>query len=233
MPVDQPDLSATLRRWAALAEPLIETRPVDLGAWQRLVAAMDRDADRAALRLDGLLAASECLFPGLTDPLRRDHLNLADHRWLRRDREESYSDWLAWILGQQSDFRKILSVFNLLPVETDGPWKIERERPIREGRTDILIRHQSLGTLLVEVKTASLPMEEQLQKYRSFLKRERSVIGFVLLAPTRPRYCDPRPHFLFLVSRVFRSSGLGSRLVTGQTDVSGCYEFGLLRRSGA
>jgi hypothetical protein len=103
--MNRSELSAVLRRWSVLCDRLIQPHAVELEPWLRLVAALDRDAARAARRLDGLLTASGELFPGLGDPLRRD-LNVSDHRWLRDDREESYSDWLAWIIRQQGDFQK-------------------------------------------------------------------------------------------------------------------------------
>jgi hypothetical protein len=182
MPMNRSELSAVLRRWSVFSDRLIQPRAVELESWRRLVAALDRDSVQAASRLKELLAASDTLFPGLGDPLGKSNLNPTDHRWLRRDREESYSDWLAWILQRQTDFRKILSLFNLRAVEGSDRWTIDRESPITRGRPDILIRHQTLGTLLVEVKTGSAPSDEQLNRYREFLN-ERRAIGLVLLAP--------------------------------------------------
>jgi hypothetical protein len=122
-----------------------------------MVAALDRDAERAMRELNGLLAVSGELFPGPGDPLNSD-LDLTAHRWLRGDREESYSDWLALILGQQADFRKILNMFSPETIGSGGHRLITREDCIPEGRTDILIRHETIGTLLVEVKTGKFPV---------------------------------------------------------------------------
>jgi hypothetical protein len=122
-----------------------------------MVAALDRDAERATRELNGLLAVSGELFRGLGDPINSDP-DLTAHRWLRGDREESYSDWLALILGQQADFRKILNMFSPETIGSGGHRLITREDCIPEGRTDILIQHETIGTLLVEVKTGKFPV---------------------------------------------------------------------------
>jgi hypothetical protein len=83
------------------------------------------------------------------------------NRWLRYDREEAYSDWLAWVL-QQLNSREIVK---LLRVE-DGPtarfccqhgFRVEREQCIPGGRLDLVLEFgQREGALIiVEVKTTS------------------------------------------------------------------------------
>lgn len=42
-----------------------------------------------------------------TDPLLCD---LGLHRWLAKDREEAYSDWLAWVLEQLGDTDAVFRV---------------------------------------------------------------------------------------------------------------------------
>jgi hypothetical protein len=65
--------------------------------------------DEAQEHLRKALDNSNAALAPLGEPLR---LNLGKHRWLSADREESYSDWLAWIL-QGMSIIEILRLFAL------------------------------------------------------------------------------------------------------------------------
>lgn len=152
-----------------------------------MVAAAERDAMAASQRLGDLLEQSgRTLFPGIGDPLSTK-LNLCSHRWLGKDREESYSDWLAWILERQEDPLRILPLFGLeAHSDSDELWTVDREVVTPFGRLDLLIRGRRLGELCVEVKTESVPGEDQLERYLKWLARASPRLGLVLLAVDHP-----------------------------------------------
>jgi hypothetical protein len=152
-----------------------------------MVEAAEKDATSAAQRLGGLIEqSSRFFFPGVGDPLSAS-LEIGSHRWLAGDREEVYSDWLAWIIGRQDDPARMLSLFGL-----DGrpglneQWAVEREVVTPYGRLDLLLRHEQAGVLCVEVKTESVPGDDQLERYLDWLAGQRSSLGLVLLARDPP-----------------------------------------------
>lgn len=185
MQADSADLVEAFRRWSGLRDAIRRHDSVDasVAGWRRICAALEREAEQAGNRLKQRLCQSDDLLRGIGDPLHSE-LGLAGHRWLRRDREESYSDWLAWILGHQSDTRKVFALFGHNLDAGPGVLQIERETPIQDGRTDILIRCSS-GITLIEVKTASEPSAEQLERYHRVLtQRDARPVNTVLIAPS-------------------------------------------------
>jgi hypothetical protein len=105
-----------------------------------------------------------------TDPLLCD---LGLHRCLAKDREESYSDWLAWVLEQLGDAEAVLRVLGVRKQEyqslCSGSYEIEREAFVKEGapdcegRIDLLIHFGDPEQALigVEVKTWDESYEKQ------------------------------------------------------------------------
>src|SRR5689334_2146074 len=95
--IDYRHLADILLRWQEL-----QRRRADVPRKEFLWSAADRLRESAG-KLDEYakkhfkeaLAKSDYHLTPLRDPLA---LNLGEHRWLSEDREESYSDWLAWIL---------------------------------------------------------------------------------------------------------------------------------------
>jgi hypothetical protein len=118
--------------------------------------------------LQDALARSDVELSPLAEPLK---LNLGEHRWLSADREESYSDWLAWILQGISDSTEILRLFALSDDangELPGPvGKIRREVWSEHGRTDIEVPIGKRALLLIEVKVQNTGSElpSQLERY--------------------------------------------------------------------
>jgi hypothetical protein len=182
-------LSSVLGTWAKLAETLLQepNAEVPLDPLRRMVTAAERDAIAASQRLGDLLEQSgRTLFPGVGDPLSTQ-LEVSTHRWLAGDREESYSDWLAWILERQDDPSRMLLLFGLdAPCGPNEPWTISREVVTAFGRLDLLIRNRRLGVFCVEVKTESVPGENQLEGYLEWLARAGPQLGLVLLAVDHP-----------------------------------------------
>jgi len=178
--------TATLRRWAALGQ-FVRTHPpaVDWTPASEMISAAGRDAAASQDVLDDLLASSGRQWFPLGDPLDGD-LDFGVHRWLRDSREESWSDWLAWILKRDADSRKVLKLFGVRPkVMPSGCCEIEREFSTQNGRPDLVL-HFGDATLVVEVKTASEPGDDQLGRYDAWLKKARASLGLVLLAIDEP-----------------------------------------------
>ena len=113
--------------------------------------------------LDSVLDDSSRAFSPLSDPLKID---FGTHRWLSSSREEAYSDWLAWILGQISNRQQLLRLFGIQDVFTPThplpTPMIEREIPIldRVRRLDLVVRFGNHLELVVEVKTKPFDQHE-------------------------------------------------------------------------
>lgn len=91
-------LTKVLVVWAEEYRKLRAEKPLALPSWaaaDRLIRSAE-SLDQYALQhlQEALMRSNEQLAP-LRDPL---DLNWGGHRWLFSDREESYSDWLAWVL---------------------------------------------------------------------------------------------------------------------------------------
>jgi hypothetical protein len=109
------ELAAVLRRWSEIGPRLGERvlAPVPWAPAARLIAAVERDAERASVALQGLMRATAAEFPGVGyDPL---HVDFHTHRWLKKEHELAYSDWLAWILDQRNDSGAVLSLLGRDP----------------------------------------------------------------------------------------------------------------------
>lgn len=108
-------------------------------------------------RMKQLLKSSSFKFRPLHDPLE---IELGTHRWLAREREEAYSDWMKWILEQLSEPRiigEVLGVRDQCLHTLPGEIRIGREVGIKdiEGqprRTDLDISFGGIDTFRVEVK---------------------------------------------------------------------------------
>jgi len=117
--------------------------------------------EQKAEQLKVLLDKSDRKLHPLTDPLRTD---FAVHRWLAADREEAYSDWLAWIVGQIVDPAAVFRLFGVKNAPGDIkdwqhiPPKVRREdwipegHPDQEGRLDLYIQFETKASIMVEIK---------------------------------------------------------------------------------
>lgn len=158
--------TATLRTWAELGRRLTNLPEPVVVRWDassRMIRAATPYFKVAAEKLIGLLDESNKLLKPLTDPLQTD---FGVHRWLKGDREEAYSDWLAWIV-QNLDATAVLDVFALKRLFSDKPLpnvsindrpEVKREACVpkghanKQGRLDLLIRLQPDALLVVETK---------------------------------------------------------------------------------
>ena len=166
-------------------------RAVDWAPVQSLIDAVQPLLDLERERLKVLLEQSQRHLDPLNDPLQGD---FGTHRWLKLDREETYSDWLAWIVEQIKTSDLIFPLFGLQNKEASvlprGVATAGRENSIpgiESGRTDLELRFEGRETILVEVKTVDIdriPKEElkkQLEKYAKALPKFKHR---VLLAPS-------------------------------------------------
>jgi hypothetical protein len=144
--------SATvLATWAQLAyvQPDISWAPVSA-----LIGAVEQESRLAETRLNQLLDQSDGLLGPLCDPLRA---NVGLHRWLSEEREEAYSDWLAWTLERLGRADLVMRVLGFTQSEFIAPIsnekvKVAREKHITAGRLDLDIRFGRKAMLVVEVK---------------------------------------------------------------------------------
>ena len=138
---------------------------------------------------DLLKRSSANTFLGLGDPLEVD---FGAHRWLRGAREESYSDWLAWIIDRQAKAERILPLFGIEAGLSAGEnCFADREFCTPQGRLDLVINCGGRAVLVVEIKTSSEPDGEQLKRYFAWLEQRRDSLGLVLLATDLPEDLEP------------------------------------------
>jgi len=156
-PTDYPEAAQVLSRWAGMLEPARARAALGAAAWgavELLVRAGRGWVESEARDLEDLLRQSDTLLAPFGDPLETD---LGAHRWLEGQREENYSDWLAWVLRQIPAAERLFRLLGLpLPASLAlwgaGTPRITRELPFEAGRLDIVIRYPDRALIVVEVK---------------------------------------------------------------------------------
>jgi hypothetical protein len=146
-----------------------------------MVDAMRGWAEVQKVKYFRLLERSEGRFGQFGDPLRVD---FGAHRWLKENREESYSAWLAWIIEQLESPREVFALFkleaeNAVTAECVGirPHVVCEKCikvPKGEGRLDIIIEYEKVALIVVEVKRVSTD-EAELDKqggYRIWMDQQ-------------------------------------------------------------
>jgi hypothetical protein len=125
---------------------------------QRMIQAAQNSMRLEGKKLRDLLERSNQRLAPLADPL---FVDFAAHRWLQHQREEAYSDWLAWILEQLSTPEQIHRVFGLASARQsrfDSPVIVGREIKVDEGheghsgRIDLVVKSGEHTVLVIEVK---------------------------------------------------------------------------------
>jgi hypothetical protein len=112
-----------------------------------------------------LLQESDARLAPFGEPLRVD---FGTHRWLRDDREESYTAWLGWIIEQ---IKEPDLVFRLFGIEGHAAANAargavfrgaDREVPILENtrRRDLVLRYEGQVLVVVEVKVTDADSAE-------------------------------------------------------------------------
>jgi hypothetical protein len=148
------------RRQCLFEEDIVDWIPI-----RRILRFFDLLIQHETSRIEGLLMQSDALFHPLADPLR---LPLESHRWFdpERQREESYSDWLAWLIAQLNS-EQILQLFSLEHTEFETALRtrrainVSREKCIpalssKRKRLDLVVEFDGDAILLVEIKIHNL-----------------------------------------------------------------------------
>jgi hypothetical protein len=149
-----------LKRWGSIGKDITQGRQpsVDWLAVKRMVCATKPLLDANREDAKRLLEQSNFYLDPFTDPIEMD---FGLHRWLEGDREEAYSDWLAWIVGQLRTPERIIKLLlgedstTLMP-KCKGELVVRRENS-RNGmectrRTDLEIIFGNQNAIVVEVK---------------------------------------------------------------------------------
>lgn len=149
----------TLRTWANLGRAIREARPARVVDWSpvaRLIQFAKPVLEAERKRFIELLKQSRERLTPFGDPLDTD---MGLHRWLASDREESYSDWLEWIVEHLSDSSLIFDLFRLpKPLMALRKPEVRREVTVdsghdgQSGRLDLVIRFPGHALIVVEVK---------------------------------------------------------------------------------
>jgi hypothetical protein len=165
------DVWKRFARWGELIEEasrrvcLFDEDSADWNPVRRILQSFDQLIQHERRRIEGLLIRSDALFNPLVDPLR---LPFDSHRWFdpERAREESYSDWLEWLIAQL-DSGQVLQLFSLEHTEfgtavlTRRAVEISREKSIQGlsgagKRLDLVLEFDGDAILLVEIKIHNL-----------------------------------------------------------------------------
>jgi len=153
-----------LERWASLSKTEVSWNPV-----AKMVRVAEVQAERLESRLNELLKSSDEALRkiSLCEPLFAD---AGLNRWLTEEREEAYSDWLEWILGQlqlQGGAAEILAVLGIADSEIvarcqgceSRKFKIQREYYMQWGRLDLLLTIEDF-MIVIEVKKYSAEISD-------------------------------------------------------------------------
>lgn len=118
-----------------------------------------------------LLEHSRARFAPLGEPL---DLNFGIHRWLKHDREEAYSDWLAWLLSQMTsgdivDFFDIPELISeqdrtLLPLKVDRESWVAKGHEGASGRLDVIVEFPGNAALVLELKKGSVDVSDTIKQ---------------------------------------------------------------------
>lgn len=177
--------------------------PADWSTVARIAEAFKRLSKLDSTRLAALLKQSDYRLSSLADPLQ---FGMSSHRWLdpQHEREESYSDWLAWSLELMNSADGVLQILGLentrfARLVRNKQYKVSREEvcPTQKGepkRPDLVIRFDGgyAGILLVEVKIRDLEAaggRENLADYCRWLEKQQENPNrryAVLLVPVQP-----------------------------------------------
>ncbi len=163
----------------------------DYGAFIEALRTWEQLTQRLQTNVEDAIAASNEELSPLSDPLK---LNLGEHRWLSDDREESYSDWLVWILQGMSGADEILTLFGVgddCARRELGKGSVRRELPSEWGRTDVVVRFGDRGLFIIEVKIGPTGKDfpDQLKRYEEWACNQgRGRKLFALLGTVKPAH---------------------------------------------
>jgi hypothetical protein len=170
-----------IRRWGALHR----LPNVSWNAVSSMVKAAESHARENEAQLRKLLEASDRNLAPLCDPLCAD---AGLNRWLKGEREEAYSDWLAWILQQISQPERLLSLLQISDPDfaaqcEDQKVEVLREQVIPGGRLDVVLEFGAVALVVIEVKTTTAENAEtaKQRRYREWCESRGVPYRLVLL----------------------------------------------------
>jgi hypothetical protein len=157
------DMAGRFVEWARLSRRNENAVRAHFPTWcvtHGLVEAAARYAEERIDVLKLLLDQSDARLDPLHDPLR---ITFSLHRWMADDREEAYSDWLAWVLTELASPERIGRVLfgDSIPEQlryAKEPCLVERETPVPEGheghsgRLDCVLQFGREAVIVIEVK---------------------------------------------------------------------------------
>jgi hypothetical protein len=189
-----PDKAAeVLRQWASLASS--GAQQLKGAAWEAMQAFIGAAKPRLAAKesqMRELLDRSGARLAPIRDPLLTD---FGLHRWLKGEREEAYSDWLAWTLQQIGSVADILNVLGIVNANvptsaldvtanvTREVWVLPDGRPPAR-RLDLLVKCGETLLAVIEVKVVS-PEDADLDKdkyYGQWARSQNPDAATILLA---------------------------------------------------
>jgi len=139
-----------------------------------MIRVAEAEAQRAESQLRGLIDTSDARLQAISlcEPLLAD---AGLNRWLKKEREEAYSDWLKWILDQLGTAMDVLGVLGISDPEIvaacqSGVFKIDREHHVPGGRLDLLLSLDNSAIIIVEVKKYSAELWTKAGGLAKFLK---------------------------------------------------------------
>ena len=190
MPPLGPDKAAEeLRQWASLAS---SARGADWEVMHAFIGAARPKLAARESQMQQLLYRSNARLAPVLDPLLTD---FALHRWLKGEREEAYSDWLAWTLQQLGSVAGVLDVLGVAyanaptsaleakPKVTREVWVMPEGRPPAR-RLDLLLQCGETLLAVIEVKVVS-PENADLDKdkyYGQWARSQNPDAATILLA---------------------------------------------------
>ena len=169
----------------------LQDLPPDYGALTEALLTWEQLTRRLQADVEDAIAASDAELSPLRDPLK---LNLGERRWLSGHREESYSDWLAWILQGMSGADELLPLFGLrddCARQMSGKFSVQRELASESGRNDVVVRLGDRGLFIIEVKIAPTgkDLPDQLKRYQEWACNQGVVQKlFALLGTVKPAH---------------------------------------------
>ncbi len=179
-----------LRTWASLPRAANS----DWDSVSNVIRAAEADSAKQELELRRLLKESDARLGAvsLCDPLRA---GLGLNRWLRKEREEAYSDWLEWVLRQVQALPRgawnVLWVLGVpeedIPIAADGrSLEITREFSIPDRRLDLLLSLVGALAVVVEVKkySAEVSQTEKQELYFEWLQTQDCIWKKAILLVT-------------------------------------------------
>jgi hypothetical protein len=183
-------LIEVVRTWASLSSAANSN-------WDsvgNIIRAAETDSKKQELELLRLLRESDDRLEAvsLCDPL---HAGLGLNRWLRKEREEAYSDWLEWVLQQVQALPRgawhVLWALGVpekeIPVAADGArCAIVRELCIPDRRLDLFLCIEDALAVVVEVKkhSAEVSQTEKQEPYFDWLQKQPYISKKAILIVT-------------------------------------------------